>query len=234
MKHLTLITTLLITSNLALATFETCNLIKVQALFRGKQVRMQLAKNKEFLDAADSGDLEGVKRALATGADLYATDCSANTAMHNAVVYGEKKDLIQFLIEKGLDINAQNIEGYTALHEYIEPGKSEIISFLLEHGADVNVQNNHGQSALDMFSRFYKKNNNLLRRWPLQVKRAEEANIERKIKIKQILLIHQKFKFSVDKFYLIRFLYPSAFEISKGMVKVKPITSKTTDPLPGD
>jgi ankyrin repeat protein len=53
---------------------------------------------------------------------------------------------------KGVDINAQNSEGNTALMLSIMHDKSSIIKILLEAGADVHILNKKHETALDLYA----------------------------------------------------------------------------------
>ena len=50
------------------------------------------------------------------------------------------KELAELLIEKGVDINLQDIDGWTALIHAKEEGNNEIIELLIEKGADPTIE----------------------------------------------------------------------------------------------
>lgn len=52
------------------------------------------------------------------------------------------------LLSKGIDINARDMDGYTALLFAASQGSKDIVEMLLKAGADVNAQNIEGQTAL--------------------------------------------------------------------------------------
>lgn len=57
------------------------------------------------------------------------------------------------LIARGkdvLELNAQNHNGYTALHLAAQHGHSEIVQLLLEAGADPTTRNIVGRTTLDL------------------------------------------------------------------------------------
>ncbi|MFA5106679.1 MAG: ankyrin repeat domain-containing protein, partial [Candidatus Micrarchaeia archaeon] len=73
-------------------------------------------QNKKLLEAVSSGDLAGVKEALAAGADVNAKDRDGYTALMVASYWGHM-DIVKLLIAAGADVNAKSETGYTALIE---------------------------------------------------------------------------------------------------------------------
>jgi ankyrin repeat protein len=45
--------------------------------------------------------------------------------------------IVQMLLEKGIDINTRDSQGWTALHLAAERGQHEVVKLLLDRGADV-------------------------------------------------------------------------------------------------
>lgn len=119
-----------------------------------------------LLRAAKSGDIEMVRLLVNHGADAFATMPNGTTALHFAAGLGwrngspiapsydqgtdaEAVATIDYLIELGLDVNAQNDAGDTPLHSAVAGRKSEpIVTRLLEHGADPRIENGREQTAL--------------------------------------------------------------------------------------
>ena len=64
-----------------------------------------------------------------------------------AAIHG-RSDVVQTLLEKGMDVNAENNRGETALHVAARYGKSDVVRTLIDKGADVNAENNRGETAL--------------------------------------------------------------------------------------
>jgi len=58
---------------------------------------------------------------------------------------------VKFLIEElGMDVNARDHQGYTALHHAASRGDNELIEYLVSKGADVMVVSREGQTTVDM------------------------------------------------------------------------------------
>lgn len=74
---------------------------------------------------------------------------SGNTPLHTACINGQL-DIVKTLVEKGDNIDAQNIHGNTPLHMAALTDRVEIIRFLNRKGADLNKKNNKQKTALDI------------------------------------------------------------------------------------
>jgi ankyrin repeat protein len=121
-----------------------------------------------LLRAAKSGDIEMMRVLVAGGADASAALPNGNHALMFAAGLGwrdgspaapsydqgtiaEALATIDYLLELGLDVNAQAQNGDTALHAAIAGRKSEaIVSHLLERGADPLAENGRKQTPLSM------------------------------------------------------------------------------------
>src|SRR5580765_1570950 len=115
--------------------------------------------------AAKSGDVEMMKLLLAAGANPNAT-LAHTTALMFAAGFGwrdgspiapsydqgspkEAIDAIALLLDLGLDINASNDAGDTALHVAATGrGSPDIVRFLVERGASLQAKNKRGQTPL--------------------------------------------------------------------------------------
>lgn len=83
--------------------------------------------------------------------DINYKDSSGDSLLHLAIE-GGNKDLVEYLIDKGVHVDSRNKEGKTPLHYSASKGKSELIEMLIDKGADVNAKDNFGDTVLDLTS----------------------------------------------------------------------------------
>ncbi|KAJ9183291.1 hypothetical protein P3X46_007168 [Hevea brasiliensis] len=100
-------------------------------------------------NCASVGDFEGLKNALASGANKDEEDSEGRTALHFACGYGEVK-CAQILLEAGATVDALDKNKNTALHYAAGYGRKECVALLLENGAAVTLQNMDGKTPIDV------------------------------------------------------------------------------------
>ena len=105
-----------------------------------------------FLRAAQSGDLTLLELLLEHGADpLLATDDGTTPLMVasgigwvEGVTYEWSPEqtltAVQRLLELGSDVNAQNLDGQTALMGAAHKGRNDVVQLLVDNGADVAIR----------------------------------------------------------------------------------------------
>lgn len=79
--------------------------------------------------------------------DLEQTDRDGRTLLINAAYYN-RDDVVQWLVQQGANINAQDHFGNSPLHAAVQNGNLIIIRILLDSGADTNIQNNFGNTPI--------------------------------------------------------------------------------------
>jgi len=127
-----------------------------------------------LMRAARYGDARLVRVLLARGADPALTTKDGTNALmfaagvNLAAVRGEDPSLlhpsedgsieiIKMLLDRGIDINAANDQGLTALHGAVQRGQGtgngtgeKIIALLVERGAKLDVKDKRGRTPLEM------------------------------------------------------------------------------------
>lgn len=115
---------------------------------------MDLLKEKALRRDAASGNLEGIRQALAEGVAVDARDADGFTALHYAMKsypHQEDKDhlaVVQLLVKSGADIQAAPSNGQTPLFEAAAEGLYDVVVYLHQHGATVNAALDTGANAL--------------------------------------------------------------------------------------
>lgn len=98
--------------------------------------------------AVRNGDLEGIKKHIAEGADVNALQFEM-PPLTWAAMMGQTA-AAELLLEHGADIKGKNRDGNTALHLAVFLGRAETAELLLKNGADVNARNDDGATPVDI------------------------------------------------------------------------------------
>ena len=113
-----------------------------------------------FLTASLSGDLTVMRLLLQHGADPKIPTFGGTTALMSAAginwvvdqTYDEGPrallDAVKLCVELGMDVNAVNSMGLTAVHGAANRGSDDIIKFLVEKGARLDVKDKEGRTPL--------------------------------------------------------------------------------------
>jgi ankyrin repeat protein len=141
--------------------------LKAQQPYRVKLDRgtdtLLAAGTTPLLRAAKSADLAAMKLLLERGADpKRATRAGINPLMAAAGVGTKEEDTtgrfkteeetvqaIDMLLAAGLDVNAANNNGQTALHGAAQWGKDRVVAHLVSKGARLDAKDRRGLTPLD-------------------------------------------------------------------------------------
>ena len=82
------------------------------------------------------------RRAMSRGINSVLNSCLFNAAQQG---YAQ---MVKILLKTGIDINQQDLGGWTALHWAARNGYQVVVELLLAHGADPNLADNSGWTAL--------------------------------------------------------------------------------------
>lgn len=85
---------------------------------------------------------------LAYKADLTQKDMFGDTVLHTVTMINVDKEIVEFLINNGADLNAKNKEGSTPLSIAVQKREVEIVKLLTDNGADIHTKNANGISPL--------------------------------------------------------------------------------------
>lgn len=99
---------------------------------------------------AMDGDLAGVTRSIADGADVRNSDKNGFSVLHVACEYGHRA-VVQALIKAGADVNATDRHGngplWVATRKASQGDDAGIVADLLEAGASATHENKVGKAA---------------------------------------------------------------------------------------
>lgn len=116
-----------------------------------------------LMRAAKNGDTAAIRALMARGADASLKQKNGTTALMLAAGLGrgtgvfakdyateaELLTAVTFLVESGVDVNAANEAGQSALHIAAQASDG-IVKYLAEHGANLMAQDKQGRTALDV------------------------------------------------------------------------------------
>jgi ankyrin repeat protein len=115
--------------------------------------------------AAKSNDLQLMRMLLDAGADPKLTLKDRTTPLMIAAAGGavvgayaiaipvtedSSIEAIKLCLERGVDVNAFNTNGTTALHSAVQRGAEKVVRYLAEHGAKLDMKNKQGRTPLDI------------------------------------------------------------------------------------
>jgi ankyrin repeat protein len=108
---------------------------------------------RAIINAAYRGDVEMVKKILATRPDPDVRDDLGGTALHDAV-FQDNLEVIRLLLDYGFDINATvPSSGYTPLHYCVWAGNLPALNLLLRYKADRTIKAKDGLTPLEKATR---------------------------------------------------------------------------------
>jgi ankyrin repeat protein len=105
-------------------------------------------KVSDFHFAAWRGDLDDVKRFVNQGVDVNVKDDQLNWTPLHWATFTAQRNVAEFLIAKGADVNAGGDWNSTPLHYAVAHGHRELVEFLLAKGAEINKETSSGKTPL--------------------------------------------------------------------------------------
>jgi len=107
----------------------------------------QTRSSVDLFAAVKAGNVEEVRRLLASGADSKVRDDRGAAPLQWAAVLGSK-EIAELLLARGADINATDRVGLTALHAAAYQSHRGVAELLLLNGAQVNARSTRGWTPL--------------------------------------------------------------------------------------
>ena len=108
----------------------------------------QESASEKMINAAERGDLSGVKRYLERGVDVNAKGGFPEWTALGAAVKAGNDSVVKFLIANGADVNARSVNECTPLHLAALNGRKRAAQLLIAAGASVNAKDDDGGTPL--------------------------------------------------------------------------------------
>jgi ankyrin repeat protein len=109
---------------------------------------LHFAAAGELYDAAMAGNVDDVRRLLASGADLQDKG-DLGTPLHVAVSQGDVA-MVKLFLEKGASLDERSGSGSYPLHVAVGYKHEPLVALLLQHGAKVDVRDAEDRTPLHL------------------------------------------------------------------------------------
>ena len=104
------------------------------------------AQDEAVYDLIKAGDLSMLKQmAVKNSSILRIQDKDQNTLLHFASLKG-KREIAEYLLDNGLEVDAQNHNKQTPLHLAATTGYLEVVKLLVDRGADLEAKTYRGRT----------------------------------------------------------------------------------------
>ena len=100
----------------------------------------------DLIQATKHGDAPLVKKLIARGCNLEATDSNRRTALHLACSLG-RLEIVRLLVEGGANVDAASVTGQTPLHEACINGRYDVLVEMISEVIDLDMVDSNGLSA---------------------------------------------------------------------------------------
>ena len=89
--------------------------------------------------AAANGNLEELKKLCSSGVSLMERGYAGRTPLHLAASEGQLKVVMWIVSNGGVEVNAMDDEGHSALVDAVENGHDDLAKYLRSQGAELDV-----------------------------------------------------------------------------------------------
>jgi tankyrase len=115
-----------------------------------QQLLLREYRGYSLLDACKQGDTSRARKAIASDIVNFKHAYTGDAAIHviASAIHVKKKQLLDMLLKKNVNLNEKNKELLTALHIAADRNQTELLELLLRHGAKANALDGGGNTAL--------------------------------------------------------------------------------------
>lgn len=143
--------TLATTSFALLFCATTCFGAASDVLERGDR---RIITSCEIAKAILQGNLEQLQEALAEKTTQINDPYSKGFTLLHMAALQNNQAMVEFLLQQGAAMDAQDDEGRTALfHAFSKKDDENLVQFLVDHKANILIKDNHGFTALELARR---------------------------------------------------------------------------------
>ena len=98
------------------------------------------------------GNMELLDFFMSLHVHIFVEDSDKRSMLHHAALNPNENSLaiMEFLVERGLEINSQDSDGNTPLHLALSPFQQEVVKYLINSGANEEIKNWKGISPQTM------------------------------------------------------------------------------------
>lgn len=126
--------------------------IKMDRFERAKEAGQEgaMVQDWEIFHAAANNNIKRLGELVGAGVPVNIKDSdTGSTPLIIAASRGQKQALM-WLVEHGADVNAQNHQGMTALHNLVMAKQTILCTWLVKQGADIDIEDSRQFSSYDM------------------------------------------------------------------------------------
>ncbi len=92
------------------------------------------------------GNIHNIDLLIQNGADINSIDTNENNVLHYAVISKNASELIPYLLNKGIPLEKQNVNGETPLYHAVKAGRIDAADVLIKNGANVQTKDKLNQN----------------------------------------------------------------------------------------
>lgn len=123
-------------------------------IFQGANINVKDERSGQtpLMAAVLRGKINIVKYLMSVGADTTVGEAKGYTAPHGAAFQG-RSDVMEALIEAGLDVNSYHEDGFVPLHRVCwgnEHRHADTLRVLLKHGVPHDIKSKDGKTCKEM------------------------------------------------------------------------------------